>query len=33
MEKDADINKVARQHAEMDNFFTGGFAVRVSMCL
>jgi len=30
MEKDVDINKVARQHAEMDNFFTGGFAVRDS---
>ena len=28
MEKDVDINKVARQHAEMDNFFTGGFAVK-----
>ena len=30
MEKDVDINKVARQHAEMDNFFTGVFAVRDS---
>jgi DNA polymerase len=30
MEKDVDINKVARQHAEMDNFFTGGFTVRDS---
>jgi len=30
MEKDVDINKAARQHAEMDNFFTGGFAVRDS---
>jgi len=28
MEKDVDINKVARQHAEMDDFFTGGFAVK-----
>ncbi len=26
--KDVNINKVARQHAEMDNFFTGGFAVK-----
>jgi len=28
MEKDANINKVAQQHAEMDDFFTGGFAVK-----
>ena len=28
MEKDVDINKVARQHLEMDEFFTGGFAVK-----
>ena len=26
MEKEPDINKAIRQHAEMDNFFTGGFA-------
>lgn len=26
MEKEPDINKVARQHADMDDFFTGGFA-------
>lgn len=26
-----DINKVVRQHAEMDNFFTGGFACRGSL--
>jgi DNA polymerase len=28
MEKDVDINKVVRQHGEMENFFTGGFAVK-----
>jgi DNA polymerase len=28
MEKDVDINKVVRQHVEMDNFFTGGFAAK-----
>jgi uracil-DNA glycosylase family 4 len=28
MEKDTDINKIVQQHAEMDNFFTGGFAVK-----
>ncbi len=28
MEKDVDINKVVRQHLEMDDFFTGGFAVK-----
>jgi DNA polymerase len=28
MEKEVDINKVVRQHAEMENFFTGGFAVK-----
>ncbi len=28
MEKQANMNKAARQHAEMDNFFTGGFAVK-----
>ena len=28
MEKDADINRVVRQHLEMENFFTGGFAVK-----
>jgi len=28
MGKDVDINKVVRQHAEMENFFTGGFAVK-----
>jgi DNA polymerase len=28
MERQAKMNKVVRQHAEMDNFFTGGFAVR-----
>jgi len=26
--KDTDMKKVIRQHAEMENFFTGGFAVR-----
>jgi len=30
MEKDVDINKIGRQHAEMDNFFTGGFTTRSS---
>ena len=25
MEKETDINKVVRQHLEMDDFFTGGF--------
>lgn len=28
MEKDVDINKVVRQHLEMDEFFAGGFARR-----
>lgn len=28
MEKETDINKVARQHLEMENFFTGGFTTR-----
>ena len=28
MEKDIDITKAARQHLEMDNFFTGGFTTR-----
>jgi len=28
MEKDVDIKKVVRQHAEMEQFFTGGFAVK-----
>jgi len=28
MEKDTDISKAIRQHAEMDEFFTDGFAVR-----
>ena len=28
MEKDANIDKVVRQHIEMEEFFTGGFAVR-----
>lgn len=28
MEKDVDINKVVRQHLEMDEFFTGGFTRR-----
>jgi DNA polymerase len=28
MEKDMDVNKVVRQHVEMDDFFTGGFAVK-----
>jgi len=28
MEKDVDINKAVRQHLEMDEFFTGGFAAR-----
>ena len=28
MGKDTDINKVIRQHAEMDGFFAGGFAPR-----
>ena len=28
MEKDADINKVVRQHLGMDEFFTGGFAIK-----
>jgi len=28
MEKDVDVNKVVRQHVEMEGFFTGGFAVR-----
>lgn len=28
MEKDTDINKVVRQHLQMDEFFTGGFAIK-----
>jgi DNA polymerase len=28
MEKDPDINKVVRQHLQMDEFFTGGFGVK-----
>jgi uracil-DNA glycosylase family 4 len=28
MAKDTDINKAVRQHLEMDDFFTGGFAVK-----
>jgi DNA polymerase len=28
MEKEVDINRVARQHLEMDDFFTGGFAAK-----
>jgi DNA polymerase len=28
MEKDVDINRAVRQHAEMDEFFTGGFAAK-----
>ena len=28
MEKDFDITKAVRQHAEMDEFFTGGFAIK-----
>jgi len=28
MEKDMDINKLVRQHADMDDFFTGGFTAR-----
>lgn len=28
MGKNVDITKVVRQHADMENFFTGGFAVR-----
>jgi DNA polymerase len=30
MKRDVDINKVARQHIEMDNFFTDGFTVKDS---
>jgi DNA polymerase len=30
MRRDVDINKVARQHIEMDNFFTDGFTVKDS---
>ena len=30
MEKNVDTNKVVRQHLEMDDFFTGGFAVKGS---
>ena len=26
--EEVDINKVVRQHSEMDNFFTGGFAAK-----
>ena len=28
MKKEVDINKVIRQHAEMEDFFTGGFTVK-----
>jgi uracil-DNA glycosylase family 4 len=28
MEKDLDINKVVRQHLQMDEFFTGGFVIK-----
>ncbi|MHC4094696.1 MAG: uracil-DNA glycosylase [Planctomycetota bacterium] len=28
MAKDVDINKVARQHLQMDEFFTGGFVIK-----
>jgi uracil-DNA glycosylase family 4 len=28
MKKDADINKVIQQHAEMENFFTDGFTIK-----
>ena len=28
MQEDVDVNKVVRQHAEMDGFFTGGFAAK-----
>jgi len=28
MEKDVDIKKVVKQHAEMEQFFTGGFAIK-----
>jgi DNA polymerase len=28
MQKDVDINKVARQHLQMDEFFTGGFVIK-----
>jgi len=28
MEKDVDTNKLVHQHVEMDDFFTGGFAVK-----
>ena len=28
MQKDVDINKVVRQHFKMDEFFTGGFAIK-----
>jgi len=28
MQKDADIKKVVRQHVQMDEFFTGGFAIK-----
>ena len=28
MQKDVDINKVARQHLQMDEFFTGGFLIK-----
>jgi len=28
MQKDVDINKVARQHLQMDEYFTGGFTVK-----
>ena len=28
MQKDVDINKVVRQHLQMDEFFTGGFTIK-----
>jgi uracil-DNA glycosylase family 4 len=28
MERDVDLNRAVRQHLEMDDFFTGGFAVK-----
>ena len=28
MHKDTDINKVVRQHVQMDEYFTGGFAIK-----
>jgi len=31
MEKDVDVTKVARQHLEMDDFFTGGFTTKAKV--